>query len=268
MSEWWRGNRSFVVLLAACVPFVVLRCSFLLRFSPRIFSAQEPRLRWRSLALREQQYHQRQKHERRSARCDLETQSARSLARRKDFREASSKNLALHLHTFRSVRGRPLFPPVTAFSRRSSSERYRTTSTARTAPHRTFLPSCTLSDTNVHLSGVKPLNRSDFLGSGGFSAQGSAVLRFRYPPRFAPLSPPTYEATTARASSSRPVDEQFTARWLSVFASISDRRARSGLAGLWAYHNLFPGISRVGHTRRTPSSPSWPGLLKLSWYPC
>ena len=50
MSEWWRGNRSFVVLLAACVPFVVLRCSFLLRFSPRIFSAQEPRLRWRSSA--------------------------------------------------------------------------------------------------------------------------------------------------------------------------------------------------------------------------
>ena len=136
MSEWWRGNRSFVVLLAACVPFVVLRCSFLLRFSPRIFSAQEPRLRWRSLALREQQYHQRQKHERRSARCDLETQSARSLARRKDFREASSKNLALHLHTLRSVRGRPcsrLLPRSLVVRR--ASDTAPPVPPARAAPH-------------------------------------------------------------------------------------------------------------------------------------
>lgn len=136
MSEWWRGNRSFVVLLPAFRSWccAVRSCSaFLLEYSLRrshVCDGAPP------LALREQQYHQRQKHERRSARCDLETQSARSLARRKDFREASSKNLALHLHTLRSVRGRPcsrLLPRSLVVRR--ASDTAPPVPPARAAPH-------------------------------------------------------------------------------------------------------------------------------------
>ena len=266
MSEWWRGNRSFVVLLPAFRSWccAVRSCSaFLLEYSLRRSHVCDGA---RSLSESSSTTSAR------STSAEVRGAISRRNLRALSLAVRTSVKQARKISPFISTRSVPFggglvpacYRVLSSFVERAiPHHQYRPP-----APHRTFPPSCTLSDTNVHLSGVKPLNRSDFLGSGGFSAQGSAVLRFRYPPRFAPLSPPTYEATTARASSSRPVDEQFTAGWLSVFASISDRRARSGLAGLWAYHNLFPGISRVGHTRRTPSSPSWPGLLKLSWYPC